>query len=408
MPVFEYQALNQSGKESKGSIDAENMRTARQKLRTQGIFVTDIKESLKIANEKTRDIKSLFESNKISLSELAVATRQLATLLNAGLPLVNALQALAEQVESVVLKRIIIDLREKVQEGNALSKSLTSFPKAFPRLYINMVASGEASGTLDSVLENLADYLEAQQELKRKISSALFYPILMIFFCALVIVGLLMFVVPSIVEIFIKQGATLPLPTRILLSISNLLTSYWYLVIVFIALMVSAMRWYYKQTKGRENIDYWIFKMPVIGNLFRKINVARIARTLSTLLSSGVQLLSALDIVKNIVDNVHLARALENARDGVKEGRSLARELARSNMFPPMLIQMIAVGETSGKLEAMLAKAGKSYENESNAGIMGLTTLIEPIMMIFLGGIVFSIVIAVLLPMIDLITVIQK
>lgn len=408
MPIFEYSAIDQKGKTSKGSVDAENIRSARQKLRTQGIFATEIKESLKAQAEPTRDIKRLFQSDSVSTTELAIATRQLATLVGSGFPIVESLSALSEQLESINLKRIIIDIREKVQEGSNLAKAMGAFPKAFPKLYVNMVSAGEASGTLEAVFENLADYLEAQVELRRKISSSMFYPILMLCFCLLVVMGLLVFVVPSIVDIFIKQGAKLPLPTQIMLSISNFLTAYWPVLLAAIIGTAYAAKWYYGTERGRSKFDLQILKVPLVGSLVLKINCARIARTLGTLLQNGVGLLEALTIVKNIVNNTVLQDILEKARDGVREGKNLSKELAKPGIFPTMLVQMIGIGERSGKLEAMLSKAGKSYENEVDATLSGLTSLIEPLMMISLGGVVFSIVISIMLPMVDMINLVQK
>ncbi len=408
MPIFEYVAIDKKGKQTKGSIDSENIRVARQKLRTQGIFATEIKESLKANSEPTRDISRLFQSDKVSATDLAVATRQLATLVGSGFPIVESLGALSEQVDSINFKRIIIDIKEKVQEGSNLAKAMGQFPKAFPKLYVNMVAAGEASGTLEAVFDNLADYLEAQVELRRQISSSMFYPILMLVFCVLVVFGLLVFVVPSIVDIFIKQGAKLPLPTQIMLTISNFLTSFWW-VLIFLGVGLSYLAgWYYRSEKGRANFDLKILRVPLIGSLVLKINCARIARTLGTLLQNGVGLLEALSIVKNIVNNTRLAQAIENARDGVREGKNLSKELAKAGLFPSMLINMIGIGERSGKLESMLSKAGKSYENEVDATLSGLTSLIEPLMMIGLGGVVFSIVISIMLPMVDMINLVQK
>lgn len=407
MPVYEYTAIGGGGKQQKGSIDAENLRAARQKLRAQNLFPTDMKESSVSGKAKSQDVSKYFQSDRVNTKDLSVMTRQLATLIGAGLPLVAALSALSDQTGSKTLQRIIIDIREKVEEGGALAKAMGAFPKAFPRLFVNMIASGEASGTLDAVLENLADYLEAQLELRRKVSSALFYPALMLCFCTLVVMGLLAFVVPNIVEIFQKQGATLPVPTRIMLALSHGLVSYWYLIIGGIAGVIALVQWYYRQPKGRENFDRALLKLPIIGPMYLKICTARVSRTLGTLLTSGVGLLNALEIARNLVGNVHLTRALEDARIGVSEGRSLAKELARSGFFPPLLSHMIAVGEASGKLEAMLSKAGRSYENEVSASLAGLTSLIEPLMMIVLGGIVFSIVISILLPMVDLVNLVQ-
>ena len=294
-----------------------------------------------------------------------------------------------------------------VEEGSSLATALGKFPKSFPRLYINMVASGEASGRLDTVLTNLADYLEAQQELRRKVVSALAYPALMLVICTLVVTALLAFVVPRIVAIFQRQGATLPLPTRVMIALSDFITGYWFLVIAFIVGAVMIARWYYKQESGRAMFDRFLLRLPVFKSLYIKITTARVAGTLSALLASGVGLLQGLEIVRNIVGNVHICKALDDAKDGVREGRSLARELARSGEFPTMLSHMIAVGERSGELETMLDKAGKSYQNEVNAALAGLTSLLEPLLMIVVGGIVLIIVVSVLLPMADLIQVMQ-
>jgi type II secretion system protein F len=407
MPVYEYTAINPNGKQTKGTLDADSVRTARQRLRAQGIFPTEIKEGAAVRS-KSRDDKSLFKSNRVSTKDLAVATRQLATLTAAGLPLVSCLQALGEQTGSQNLRRVIVEIRENVEEGSALAKAMSSYPKAFPRLYVNMVTSGEASGTLDTVLENLADYLEAQLDLRNKVTSALFYPILVFAFSTLVVIALFTLVVPNIVEIFQKQGAVLPLPTRIMIGISDMIIHGWYLIAALIFGFFYAVGWYYNQEKGKSRIDRILLNLPIYGTLYRKIATTRISNTLSTLLASGVGLLTALDIVKNIMSNVHIRKALEDAKDGVREGRSLAKELSKSGIFPSMLSHMIAVGETSGKLEHMLGKAGKAYDNEVNAALSGLTSIIGPLMIIVLGGIVFFIVISVLMPMVDLINVVQK
>lgn len=398
MPVYEYAALNATGKKVKGLIDADTLRAARQKLRSQNVFPTEIKESIKAAKSEKQDVKNIF-GNRVSLKDLTVATRLLATLTNAGLPLVAALTSLADQIESPVLKRIVVDIRERVEQGSSLAKALGAYPKVFPRLYVNMVSSGEASGTLDTILDNLSDYYEAQMELRRKISSALFYPILMFGFCTLVVIGLVTFVVPNIVEIFIKQKIELPFPTRAVIFASNTLTGYWWAIIGALVLSVVLVRHYYAQPAGRAWFDAKLLKAPLFGPMYKKVATARVAATLGTLLNGGVELLTALDIVKNIVGNTHMKKAIEDARDGVREGRSLAKELSKSGYFPNLLSQMVAIGEKSGKMETMLAKAGKSFSSEVNAAIAGLTALIEPLMMIVLGGIVFSIVISVLMPM---------
>jgi general secretion pathway protein F len=408
MPVFEYIALSPQGKTSKGTIDAENIRVARQRLRAQGVFPTDIKEGMAARKAATRDIRKYFQSDRVSTGDLAIATRQLATLSGAGLPLVAALAALADQTEAVTLKRVIIDVKEKVEEGSSLAKAMGNFPKSFPKLYINMVASGEASGTLDAVLDNLADYLEGQLELQRKVTSALTYPALMLVICTLVVVVLLVFVVPKIVDIFIKQKIALPVPTRIMLGISNGIVNWWWLIAAGIFGAISLLRWYYRQPQGRQVIDRFILSVPIYGPIFVKVNTARVMRTLGTLLSSGVGLLGALEITRNLVSNVHLVKTLEDAREGVQEGRSLAKEFSKSGLFPPMVGHMIAIGEKSGELESMLGKVGKIYESEVNAVLGGITRIIEPLMMVGVGIVVFSIVMSVLMPMTELINMVQQ
>ncbi len=409
MPVFEYIALDRDGKRRKGITEADNPRVARQRLKSEQLFVTELKESSARITASTSkvDVEQFFERKDLSVKELSIATRQLATLITAGLPLVSAISALADQ-SSPLLRRMLVQIREDVEGGETLARAIGRYPKSFPALYINMVAAGEASGTLDSVLTNLASYLEGQVELRRKIFSSLTYPILMLFLCSAVIVGLLIFVIPRIVEIFVKQGAVLPVPTRIVIAISDFLIGYWPVIAVLIVGSIATFRWYYKTEKGRGVVDNLLLKVPISGGITLKIATARMTQTLSTLLKSGVGLLTALDISRNIVANVHLRKAIEDARVGVQEGRSLARELGKSGRFPALLSHMIAVGEKSGELESMLERSGKAYENEVNASLAGLTSLLEPVMMILVGGVVLGIVVSVLLPMADLISIIQQ
>jgi general secretion pathway protein F len=405
MPIFEYTAINEKGKQAKGSIEAENARAARTRLRSQGMLPTTIEESRTRPTEqkKRRPQQSLRSSlgERVSAKTLAFSTRQLATLLSAGIPLVEALQSLAEQTVPT-FRRMLVDIKEQVEQGTSFARALGSYPKVFPRLYVNMVASGEASGKLDSVVTSLAEYLEAQLELRRKLISALIYPVIMLSFCSLVVAGLLAFVVPQIVEIFTKQGAKLPVPTRIMIAISDILVFYWYAVaLVLVGLVLGSIR-LYRTEKGRAFVDSLLYRAPLVGGLYTKVLTARITRTLGTLLTSGVGLLESLDMAKNVVGNVHFQRAMADARDGVTEGRSLSRELLRSKLFPPMACQMIAVGERSGRLEEMLSIAGATFEKEASSTIAGLTALIEPLMIIVLGGIVLAIVVSVLLPLTEL------
>jgi general secretion pathway protein F len=407
MPVYEYTAIDAGGKKVKGSIDADSVRGARQKLRSKKIFPTDIREGIAQSKNKSQDVTRYIQSNRISPKDLSVMTRQLATLLGAGLPLVSALSALSDQTDSALNKRICIDIKERVEEGSTLASSLKQFPKSFPRLYINMVNSGEASGKLDAVLANLADYLESQIALRHKIRSATTYPILMLCFSVLVILALFVVVIPKLVDMFEQQGLLLPLPTRVMIVISNMLVSYWWLVPFALIGLVAGVRAYYAQEQGRYNIDKLILRLPLFGSLYTKVCTARVALTLSALLGSGVQLLNALDITKRIMGNVHLESALQGAREGVQEGKSLAKELRASGLFPSMLCHMIAVGEKSGALESMLEKAGQAYENDVNSTVEGLTSILEPILMIIVGMVVLAVVISVLLPMAELVNQLQ-
>lgn len=407
MPIFEYSALDRSGKKLKGTIDADSLRQARSKLRNQNIFPTDLSESGRSVAFNPSDVTKYFQRNSISQKELAITTRQLATLVNAGLPLVMALSSTAEQIESESIRRIMVAVREEVERGNSLSNAMENFPKAFPRLYVSMIASGEASGTLDTVLLNLADHLESQVELMGRVKAALMYPLAMLVICFLVIMGLFVFLVPKITDIFIKQGARLPLTTQITLFISNFLVAYWWLVIIAMISAFILVGWYYRQETGRQIIDRLLLKIPIFSPIYQKIYTARVAQTLSSLLNSGVQLLTAMEICQKIVANVHIVKALETAREGVREGKSLAAELKKTGFFPTMLVQMMAVGEKSGELESMLKKAGTAYQNEANATLGGLTRVLELLMIIIVGVIVLWVVLSVLMPMVDLIDLVQ-
>jgi general secretion pathway protein F len=407
MPVYEYSALNSVGRKVKGTLEADSIRTARQKLRGQNLSPVDVKEAREAAKTKSKDVKDLLKGDRVSLKDLTLATRLLATLSNAGLPLVQALLSLSEQVDNASLRRVVVDIKERVEQGSSLAKALGAYPKIFPRLYINMVASGEASGALDSALENLGSYYEAQLELRRKVQNAMLYPVLMFVFCIAVVVLLVVFVVPTIVEIFVKQKISLPLPTQMVIALSDLIINYWWLMVSLTLGITLYVRHSYATEKGKAWFDKKMLKLPIYGPIYLKVSTARVASTLATLLNGGVEVLAALDIVKNIVNNVHLKRALEDARDGVKEGRSLAKELSKSGYFPNLLSQMVAIGEKSGKLETMLTKAGKTFSAEANAAIAGITTLIEPLMIMFLGLIVFTIVISVLLPMLELMNAVK-
>jgi general secretion pathway protein F len=406
VPVFEYVAIDARGKNVRGVLDADNGRVARQRLRAQGLFATEVHEAQDKTAADKKDVLQYLQSDKVSARDLSIGTRQLATLVTAGLPLVNALSALADQTDSPVFRKVIVAVREQVEEGTTLHRAMAEHPKAFPSLFVNMVAAGEASGTLDNVLNNLADYIESQVELRRKVRSALTYPILMLCVCILVILALFTFVIPRITEMFQRQNVALPLPTQITVAISYGLIHYWYLLAAALVATFFGIRSYYRKESGRKRVDKMFLRAPIFGNLYTKVMTARVTQTLGALLASGVGLLKAIDITRNIIENVHIVAALESAKEGVREGRSLANELSRSGLFPAMVSHMIAVGEKSGALEAMLTKVGDTYEKDVNASLDGLTSLLEPLLMIIVGMVVLCIVISVLLPMTEMINLV--
>ena len=397
MPVYSYVGLSPDGKNVNGIIDAESPRAARLKLRRTGVFPTSLTETREDTTPRaSRSISRLFE--RASPQELAVMTRQLSTLVSAGLPLVECLSALIDQVDSEGLKRMLTETRERVNEGSSLADALAEHPKLFSDLYVNMVRAGEASGALDVVLLRLADYTESTARLRSKLRSALTYPILMVVVGGAILFFLLSYVVPKITRIFTESKQVLPLPTRALLAISGAFASYWPVVLVLLIAAAFGFRYWVRTPTGRARYDRWILRLPVFGKLLQKIAVARFSRTLSTLLKSGIGLLPSLDIVKNIVDNRVLFEATEAARDAIREGQSIAPPLKKSGIFPPLMIHMIAVGERSGQLEEMLFKTAETYEGEVDSTIATLTTLLEPVMILFMGGLVLFIVLSILLP----------
>lgn len=398
MPVYSYAGLSPEGKNVSGVIDAESPRAARLKLRRSGVFPTSLSESREAdaTPRASRSITRLFE--RVGQQELAVMTRQLSTLVSAGLPLVDCLSALIEQVDSERLKSILTQTRERVNEGSSLADALAEHPKVFTGLYVNMVRAGEASGALDVVLLRLADYTESTSRLRSKLRSALTYPTIMLVIGASILFFLLSYVVPKITRIFTESKQVLPLPTRLLMAVSGMLSNWWPLFVLLAAAAALGFRYYVRTESGRYRYDRWRLRAPVFGKLLQKIAVARFSRTLSTLLRSGIGLLPSLDIVKNIVDNRVLYDATEAARDAIREGQSIAPPLKKSGIFPPLMIHMIAVGERSGQLEEMLLKTAETYESEVDSTIATLTTLLEPVMIVFMGALVTFIVLSILLP----------
>ena len=403
MSVFEYVALDEKGNQRKGFIDAPGVAAARQRLREENVYPVEINQS---ETKKETALSGALKINlweRVSANEVAVFTRQLSTLLGAGMPLVPSLSILMNQEQNPLLKKSLAQIREQVNEGKSLTEGMSVFPRIFPPFYLNMVRAGEASGTINLVLERLADFSENQQALMSKIKSAMYYPIAVLSIGSAVIFLLMTFLVPKITGIFADMHQTLPLVTIILITVSNFLKSFWWLILIILAASVAALKYMTAGTEaGRRLWDGARLKMPVFGPINRKIAIARFCRTLATLLQSGVPLLAAMEIVRNIVNNVIIGDAIHQAAKDLEEGKGLSGPLTQSGVFPPLVTEMIAVGEQSGTLEAMLNRIAVAYENESQANIMAMTSLLEPLMIVVMAILVGFIVVSILLPIFEM------
>ena len=403
MPVFEYTALDNKGKSTSGIIDAEGAQAARQKLRTSGIFPVSIKEAQEAQPKKESETFSLASRfSRTRPVEVAMMTRQLATLVGAGFPLVSALDALVPQTKSHGFKKILAQIKNLIVEGNSFARALSNYPGQFSSLYVNMVRAGETSGTLEIVLERLADLTEKQQALKNRIQTALAYPIFMMVIGTAVLFILLIYIVPSITSIFSDMNQVLPTPTRILIFLSDFFKSYWWSIFIIIAVVAVFFNRAKKTEKGRFWIDKTVLMLPGVGILVKKLAVARFARTLGSLLENGVSMLIALDIVKNIAGNRLIADSVETAAIEVGKGQGVGAALSGSGIFPLLSIQMIQVGEQSGQLETMLTKISDVFENEVETTIMRLTSYLEPVMILVMGTIVAFIVLSICLPIFEM------
>ncbi len=412
MAVFNYVGKGPGGKTVKGVMDAESVKALKAALRREKIYLTEYKrESGKGKGKVKAGVKQQSGSADIDLTELltrispmdvAEFTRQLATLQKAGVPLVDSLSAIVEQVENPKLKRVLSQVRTDVNEGLSFYKALAKHPKVYGPTYVNMVRAGESSGTQDLVLQRLAEFTESQVRLRNKIIGALTYPVIMLLIATMIVMAMMVLVVPKITIMFEDLGADLPIITQILIFVSNLLQSWWpLLMLAATGAFVAFNRWRQSE-KGRPIWDAFLLKVPVMGDLVRKIAIARFARTLGTLLNSGVPLLTAMEIVENVVANVILAKVLSDARGAIREGDSISGPLKRSEEFPPMVVHMVAIGERSGELENMLTNVAESYENQVDSRVGALTSILEPLMIVGMGLIVAFLVAAILLPMMQL------
>jgi len=403
MPVYEYQALDRAGKNRSGIIDADSPMAARQKLRGFGVFPTALKETSSALKEKAPGHPSVLTFFKrVKPGEISAATRQLAILLGAGITLVSSLDALISQVPNPLLKKILAQTKESVNEGNSLAVSLAQHQRIFSEIYVNMVKAGEESGSLDLVLHRLAELTEHQQALRGRLKAALAYPVFMIFIGILVLFFLITFIVPNITKIFDDMHQILPLPTLMLIGASNFFKSFWWLMAGGFAAGLFLIQRFIRTLRGRRLWDRIKLGAPLIGSLNTKSAMARFSRTLGSLLQNGVPLLSALGIVRNIVNNTRIAEAIDDAIGDIQSGRGLAVSLSKSRWFPPIAIQMISAGEQSGEVEAMLNKIADIFEGEVESQALAMTSMLEPVMILAMGVTVGFIVISILLPIFEM------
>ncbi len=419
MPVFEYKGFDGGGKAVKGLRDADSVKALRLILKKDGILATEVNQSGKGGKGGgkpgdtskggggilDRQVDLAFLS-RVGTEDLALATRQLATLLQAGVPMVDSLAALIDQTEHKGLKRILSQVKTEVNEGIALGDAMAKH-KPFDHIYVNMVRAGESSGTLDVVLERLADFKEGQAKIQGEITGALMYPLIMVFVGVINIGVLFTVVVPRITKIFEHAKVQLPLQTRLLMWFSSTVRDYWWLLIILAIGSVFLFTRWKKSPKGEEQWDGIILKIPVFGPVMRMIAVSRFARTMSTLLSSGVSLLVCLDIVKNVVANIKLKKAIETARDAIREGEDIAAPLKRSGEFPAMVTHMVAIGEKSGQLEQMLLRVAISYEQRADVQLKALMSLLSPLLILAMGGAVGFIVFSILTPIMQMNTLVK-
>ena len=407
MAVYAYRGIDGRGKSVKGVRDADSAKALRTVLKRDGILATEILEQSEAARKAARDIdfKRLFR--RITDLDVAVATRQLSVLLRSGVPLVEALSALIEQLDHPELKAAFTDTRNQVNEGSTLANALKAHPKIFPSLYTNMVAAGEASGTLEEVLGRLAEFLDDQAQLQSKVRGALAYPIVMAVVVVLILFLMMSVVVPKVTAIFENFNQTLPWYTRLLIFVSDVFSNYWWLIGALVAGGIYWFRRWRATEEGRKKWDLFVLEVPLFGPLLTMVAVARFTRTLSTLLASGVPVLTAMDITKNVLGNTELMRVVEDARESVREGEGIAKPLREGERFPPIVTHMIAIGERSGQLEEMLLHVADAYDQQIEVRVGALTSILAPLLIVVMGAVVGGIAFAILMPLLQLNEMIQ-
>lgn len=396
MPAYQYKAMDAQGKAQHGILEADSARQIRQQLRDKALLPVEVTPV-----QKTNTGQKRFWQKGIGAYDLALITRQLSVLLAAAIPIEQALQAVAKQSEKPRIKALMMAVRAKVLEGYSLATALQEAGN-FPPIYIATIAAGERSGHLDLILNQLADYTENRFAMQKKVQGALVYPIILLIMAVAVVIGLMTFVVPKIVKVFQHSEQALPWITQVVLGLSNLITHWWWLLLLVLTGVVVVLVKFVRTQAGRASFDKMVLNLPIFGKLSRSLNASRFASTLSILVRSGVPLVEALAIGGAVTTNVHIRHSIEQATDKVTEGASLSSQLERTNYFPPMMVQMVKSGESSGELDNMLTRAADMQQNEATTTISTLLSLLEPLMLVLMGAIVMTIVMAVMLPIVNM------
>ncbi len=404
MAAYEYTALDTAGREHRGVLDGDSARQVRQLLRDQSLLPVAVSE---VTDAEPKRVFRISFGSGISTTDLALLTRQLSTLVRSGIPLEEALLAVSQQSEKARVQSVVAGVRARVLEGRTLAEGLGAFPKVFPEIYRATVSAGEQSGHLDAVLERMADYTENRQVLQQKIRNAMIYPVLLTVICLSIVGVLLGYVVPEVVRVFEAGERELPILTRLLIGASDFLRAWWWLLLLAVAAAVWAFRRWLREPASRRRFDLMKLRLPIIGRITRGNNAARFARTFSILTASAVPVLEALRISGEVVTNSPMRQAVQDAAVRVREGAPIARSLAASKLFPPMLVHLIASGETSGQLESMLERAADNQERELDGVVNTAVGVLGPVMILVMGGFVFMIVIALLLPIFQLNQLVQ-
>lgn len=405
MPVYTYRGTNSAGKSMRGFVDAENVRAARARLRRDGVFVTDLSEGNAPAKRNdapaTGGSFSLSSLRRISQMDVALATRQLSTLVGAGIPLVEALAALAQQVENPRLRSVVGQIRDRVNQGASLADAMSG-TGPFSDLYVGMVRAGETGGALETVLARLAEYLESQVRLRNKVGSIMIYPAVMFGFALVVVAALVVFVLPQISELLASLNQPLPIYTRIIMAGSHFARDWWWAIGLGCVGLVLALRALVRTPRGRRWYDRTRLRLPIMGRVSRTLAISRFTRTLSTLLAGGIPIVRALETAKHVANNVIIGEAIDAAKEGITGGASLAKPLRASGQFPPLVTHMVEVGEASGELEAMLSKVADTYDEQVETTMTRLTALLEPLLILLMVGIVMVIISATLVPLLQI------